>query len=144
MSSLANICVNALTFQEKWCIPRIHSFSECWSLHCCSLKKKKKVGSVERTSSSSQLGLAPPCPFLPGCSGFPQVVFPLPRAVSFFIPRSTIVSLTRPAWSLSSEASNPICQDTIVCFSSCLTAFSSVPKRLGNFLNFFHVQVGFV
>lgn len=73
----------------------------------------------------------------------PQEVLALSRAGAFFTPRSTVVSLPGPAWSLSSETSNPICQDTIVSLFSYLTALNSMPRRLGNSLNLFHVQADF-
>ena len=136
--------------KARWCIQRIHSFSEYQSLFTIA-HFKKRVGGVEMTSSSPQQGLALPCSSLPGCSGLPGTCLlcpgpppAWPRLVCVISLPGVLVSSAGPAWSLSSEASNPVCQDTRVSFFSRLAALNPMPRRLGNSLNFFHVHASFV
>lgn len=80
----------------------------------------------------------PPC----GCSALGLSMFG-PGWSGSFPPSLSgmLVSSSGPAWSLSSS---PVCQDTRVCFSSCLAAVNPTPRKLGNSLNFFHIHTNFV
>lgn len=80
----------------------------------------------------------PPC----GCSALGLSVFG-PGWSGSFPPSLSgmLVSSSGPAWSLSSSS---VCQDTRVCFSSCLAAVNPTPRKLGNSLNFFHIHTNFV
>lgn len=96
----------ALILQERKMVHSKNSFllGRLVSFHCCWFKKKKKVGSIEMTSSSPWQGLALPCPSLLGCSA-PQPPGTAPCAQSSFL----FYSQERYDFSgLSSEASNPM------------------------------------
>lgn len=123
------------------------------SFHCCSFSSKR-VGHVDVTSSSPWRGLALPRGSYPGWSGFsrrcslcpgpppaqPRLLWPFPLS----LPGVLLVASAGPAWSLSLDVSNLICQDAIVSFSSCLADLNPMLRRLGNSLNVFQVQANFV